>query len=204
STTETVTETSGRGVGMDVVKSAVENLGGTLEIASAPGQGTRFVLKVPLSVAIIKVLLVAVGGHKVGIPITRILRTFELSRDDVEHRGPSLSFRIQETVDDEIVEARIPLLSLRKMLRLPGTALKGLIPAVLTEIRGRRVGLVVDRFAGQREVFVKALSFPLSELTGVTGATVLGDGQVVFLVDPAAMLEMRPARRPAADRQGEK
>ena len=73
---------------------------------------------------------------------------------------------------------------------------------VLTEIHGRRVGLVVDRLAGQREIFVKALSFPLSELAGVNGATILGDGQVVFLIDPAAMLEMRPARRPAAARQG--
>jgi two-component system chemotaxis sensor kinase CheA len=202
STAAAVTETSGRGVGMDVVKSAVENLGGTLEIVSAPGEGTRFLLKVPLSVAIIKALLVGVGGRQVGIPLTRILRTFELSRNEVERRGSSLSFRLRETVGDEVVEERVPLLSLRKMLRLPGAAPHGLIPVVLTEIHGRRVGLVVDRLAGQREIFVKALSFPLSELVGVNGATILGDGQVVFLIDPAAMLEMRPARRPAAARQG--
>jgi two-component system, chemotaxis family, sensor kinase CheA len=184
STARQITETSGRGVGMDVVKSAVENLGGILDIRSKPGEGTRILLQLPLSVAIIKVLLVESGGHTMAIPITRVLRTMEVQRREVHSSGRQLVIRLEEDL--------VPLLSLRKILGLPTAPREAGVPVVITELRGRRVGLVVDRLAGQREVFVKPLAFPLDQIAGLSGAAVLGDGHIVFLLDPQTLLETRP------------
>jgi two-component system chemotaxis sensor kinase CheA len=194
STAEKVTETSGRGVGMDVVKSAAESLGGTLEISSEPGRGTRVLLKLPLSVAIIQVLLVECSGHTLAIPITRVLRTLVISREEIRSSGRQMVLRQGEDV--------IPLLSLRKILRLPARPSAGSIPVVITEIHGRKAGLVVDRLSGQREVFVKSLAFPLDRLSGISGATVLGDGSVVFIIDPQSLLEElagSPGARPPGE-----
>jgi len=191
STAPAVTETSGRGVGMDVVKAAVESLGGILDIDSEPGRGTRFLLKLPLSVAIIQVLLVECAGQTIGVPITRVLRTLEVTRCDILAAG-----RRRLVVFDE---ERIPLLSLPRMLGLPARPARASVPVVVAEGRRRKVGLVVDRLVGQREAFVKTLSFPLDRLGGLSGATVLGDGSVIFIVDPRALLEERtvaPRPRP--------
>lgn len=197
STAAAVTETSGRGVGMDVVKAAVENLGGLLDIQSQPGAGTRIQLQLPLSVAIIQVLLVECAGHTVAIPITRVLRTLEVPRREVRSSGRQLVIRLDEDV--------VPLLSLHKALGLPAAAGSAGVQMVVTELRGRRVGLVVDRLAGQREVFVKALDFPLDQVSGLAGAAVLGDGHIVFLIDPQTLLETRtaPARSPAKENPDE-
>jgi two-component system chemotaxis sensor kinase CheA len=185
STAAGITETSGRGVGMDVVKTAVENLGGVLDIQSEPGRGTRFLLKLPLSVAIIQVLLVECAGHTVGIPITRVLRTLDVAREDVRSSGRQMVISFEEEM--------VPLLSLRKMIQLPARPSSGgSLPVVVAEGRRRKVGLVVDRLVGQREVFVKSLAFPLDRLPGVHGATVLGDGSVIFIIDPQSLLERRP------------
>jgi two-component system chemotaxis sensor kinase CheA len=180
STAESVTETSGRGVGMDVVKSSVENLGGSLEIGSELGKGTRFLLKLPLTVAIIRILLVNCAGRTVGIPITRVVRALEIAPDEVRSSGRQPVV----TLADEM----IPLVDLNHLLGLPPPAQRNPLSTVVTEQHGRKVGLLVDRFSGQREVFVKTLAFPLDSINGVTGATVLGDGSVVFIIDPQALL----------------
>ncbi len=191
STAGTITETSGRGVGMDVVKNAVETLGGMLQIESSLGEGTRILLKLPLSVAIIRILLVEVDGKLVGMPITRVFRTIEVERHQVRSSGKQLVIRFEEEV--------IPLLSLRKILKLPTRSQPGSLPVVISEFRGRKVGLVVDRLVGQRESFVKALSFPLDGLPGISGATFLGDGNIVFIIDPQSLIEGNLfAARPAA------
>jgi two-component system chemotaxis sensor kinase CheA len=195
STAAEITETSGRGVGMDVVKKAVENLGGGLDIQSEPGRGTRFLLKLPLSVAIIQILLVECAGHTVGIPITKVLRTLDVAREDVRSSGRQMVIPFEEET--------VPLLSLRKMLQLPARpSAGGSLPLVVVEGRRRKAGLVVDRLVGQREVFVKSLAFPLDRLPGVHGATVLGDGSVIFIIDPQSLLEQRPGA-PAARPRGE-
>lgn len=187
STAAAITETSGRGVGMDVVKSAVEHLGGVLEIDSTPGRGTRMLLKLPLSVAIIKILLIECSGRTLGMPVTRVLRTLEVDRGDIQSSGRQLVLRLDQEA--------VPLLSLSKILGLPGAPFAGSVPIVLSEVRGRRVGLAVDRLVGQREVFVKALNPPLDRQAGATGATVLGDGRVVFIIDPQHLLEERRGGR---------
>jgi len=188
STADEVTDVSGRGVGMDVVKTVVESFGGTVELFSRPGKGTRIQLKLPLSVAIIQLLLVRCGTQLVGLPITCVQQLLTLTRDQIQSSGKRLAVRL----DDAIV----PLLSLRKMLQIETTPLSGSIPVVVTEMRGRRIGLVVDALAGQREAFVKTLEFPLNQIAGVTGASILGDGRILFVIDPRQMLENRAMAPP--------
>ena len=181
STAEAITETSGRGVGMDVVKAAVGNLGGTLEILSAPGQGTRFQMRLPLSISIIKILLVSCAGHPMAVPITRVERTLDLPTSEIQSSGQKRGF----SLDEEFIS----LHSLSGALGLPEVAAGETTWVILTEVQGRRIGLQVDHFLGQREAFVKSLGFPLNLLTGLSGATVEGDGQIVFIVDPSSLLE---------------
>ncbi len=183
STAKEVTETSGRGVGLDVVKEAVRSLGGTLEIISAPGKGARFQMRLPLSIAIIKILLVSCADHLLAIPITRVQRTLDLPTAEIQHSGQKRVFRLGEEV--------VTLCSLAEILGLPEVAAGETSWVILTEVQGRRVGLQVDHFIGQREAFVKNLGFPLNLLTGLSGAAVEGDGRVVFIVDPQTLLEDR-------------
>ncbi len=181
STAEKVTETSGRGVGMDVVKSAISKLGGTLRIISAPNEGTRFQMRLPLSIAIIKILLVSCAGHHLAIPLTRIQRTLDLPTSEIQGSGQKRVFRLEE--ED------VSLYSLTDALGLPEVPAGEITWVVLTEVQGRRIGLQIDHFVGYREAFVKSLGFPLNLLTGLSGATIEGDGQVVFIVDPHSLLE---------------
>jgi len=181
STAEEITEISGRGVGMDVVKAAVSKLGGTLEIISSPGQGSRFQMRLPLSIAIIKILLVSCAGQPLAMPISRVQRTLDLPTSEIRNSGQKRVFRLGEEV--------VKLYSLAEALGLPEVVAGETTWVVLIEIQGRRVGLQVDRFLGQREAFVKCLGFPLNLLTGLSGATVEGNGQVVFIIDPQSLIE---------------
>ncbi|MCK5914000.1 MAG: chemotaxis protein CheA, partial [Desulfuromusa sp.] len=183
STAEEVSETSGRGVGMDVVKTAVERVGGILLIDSTLGEGTRITLKLPLSLAIIRVLLVECAGTRMAMPITRVVQTIEIAPDDVQSSGKQLMIHYQEEL--------LPMLSLRKILKLPKGGQLDPIPLVITEVMGRKVGLVVDRLIGQREVFVQRLPAPFDQIRGCNGGTILGDGQIVFLLDLQSLFEWR-------------
>jgi len=181
STAGEISETSGRGVGMDVVKAAVESLGGMLEISSARGAGTRFLMKLPLSIAIIKILLVECDGNTLGIPVTRVLRTLDLQSDEVQLSGRQKIFPLDEEV--------IPLYSLNRMLNLPESE-TSTMHLVISEIQGRKVGLIVDRLSGQQEAFVKTLVTPLNQLAGISGATITGEGKVIFILDPQVLFEV--------------
>ena len=181
STAQEVTETSGRGVGMDVVGAAIRNLGGTLNIISEVGTGTRFQMRLPLSIAIIKILLVNCAGHVLAIPITRVQRTLDLPTSEIETSGQHRLFRLDEE--------ELCLYSLSETLNLPQAAAGDTTWTILTEVRGQRIGLQVDGFLGQRDAFIKPTGFPLNLLTGLSGATVEGDGRVTFVVDPQTLLE---------------
>lgn len=183
STASQVTDTSGRGVGMDVVKAAVEKLGGVLHIDATPDRGTRFTLKLPLSVAIIKVLLLNIDQKQVAMPITRVLQTIEIDRSQVQTSGKQRVFSLNEEL--------LPLISLRKILGLPVRKAMAQIAVVITEVLGRKIGLVVDGFAGQSEVFIQGLPSPIDRLGGLGGGTILGDGRIVFILDIQGILERR-------------
>jgi two-component system, chemotaxis family, sensor kinase CheA len=176
STARQVTDVSGRGVGMDAVRTRVEALGGALVLESKPGKGTRISLHLPTSVAIVQVLLLGIDGEVFAVPVTRVLRTLELAPHEIEMRGRQLLFRFDE--ED------VPLLSLRKILRLPAPETRGrLLTVAVVQVRQRTVGLVVDRFVGQQEAFVKPLPRPLASIDGVAGVTILGDGRAIFVLD---------------------
>jgi len=181
STTKEVTDVSGRGVGMDAVATSIQKLGGTLTIDSEPGKGSRFTLKLPMTIAIIHVLVVECGRFKGAVPVTAVQRTFELRRDQVQTVGNRQMFRLDEE--------EVPLLSLNRILGLPlGRFPDGIVPLFLTEAKGRRVGVVVDRLLGQHELFIKPLGRPLGKLPGVAGGATLGDGEIVTLLELAELL----------------
>jgi two-component system chemotaxis sensor kinase CheA len=181
STAEGVTEISGRGVGMDAVKSALHPLGGRLRIDTEPGKGTRFSLSVPAGIAIMQTLVVDCGGMKMGVPITAISQTRQLERDLILKKGQQTIFVMEgETV---------PLLSLNRILRLPaGGAAEKEISLVICEIKGKKVGLVVDSIFAQHELFIKPLGRPLEKLKGLQGTAVLGDGEILHILDVANLL----------------
>lgn len=181
STAAEVTDVSGRGVGMDAVRATVQAIGGTLVIDSKPGTGSRFTLALPLTISIIQILLVECSSVVVAFPVSKVLRTLDLRKDAIISRGRR-KFILVGT--DEI-----PLASLHRLLGLPLTPLREeSVPVVVVEIRERKVGLVVDRFVGQQDVFVKPLGSPLNRMKGFFGGAILGDGRVVFILDSANLL----------------
>ena len=181
STAKEVTDISGRGVGMDAVNAAIQKLGGTLLIESEPGAGSTFTLRLPMTIAIIHALIVQCGGVKNAVPVTAVHRTVELSRRQIETVGKRQTFLL----DGET----IPLLSLNRVLGLPlGRFPDGILPLFVTEAKGRRVGIVVDRLLGQHELFVKPFGRPLSKMAGLAGGATLGDGEVVTILDLADLL----------------
>ena len=183
STVDRVSETSGRGVGMDVVRSAVENLGGSLLIDAAPQAGTRITVTLPLSVAIIKILLFECAGKLLAMPLSRVIQTQLLSADKVLRRGKQRVF--------ELKGETLPLLSLRKILGFSSPQGPTSLAVIVMELFGRRVGLVVDHFCGHQDVFVKKLPPPFDRLRGTGGGAVLGDGRVVFILDVQSLLEQQ-------------
>jgi two-component system chemotaxis sensor kinase CheA len=176
STAKEVTDVSGRGVGMDVVKSTVETLRGTLQIDSVLGQGSSITLKLPLTLAIVAVLLIDVAGEEYALPVSSIEQVVEVRREDVQHaQGRDLI-----AWEGELV----PLLNLGVLLGCPESPGAPYRPVVITEMRGRLVGLAVDGLIGYREVVVKSLGKALKGLRGIAGVTILGDGTTVLILDP--------------------
>jgi two-component system chemotaxis sensor kinase CheA len=181
STAREITDVSGRGVGMDTVRTTIRALGGSLDIDSDPGRGTRITLKLPLTIAIINVLLVQCAHLTLAVPVTSILRTLEIGRSVIVARGRGKYL----SLDGE----DIPLVSLNRILGLTDAASSGpVMPIFVGEVKGRRVGIMVDRFRGQQEVFVKPLGRPLARMKGLAGGAILGNGEVVFILDVANII----------------
>jgi two-component system chemotaxis sensor kinase CheA len=180
STAETVTDISGRGVGMDAVRATIESLGGEVKLRTVTGRGTETTLVVPITAAVQRVLLVGVGGERVALPIVKVERILELEADAIERSGAE-SFVL---IDDE------PLLMLDLCERL-ASASDGepeIAQLVIAEVRGERVALRVDRFEGQQEIYVKPVPQLLTSVKVLAGMTVLGDGTPVFLLDLSQLL----------------
>ena len=186
STADEATQVSGRGVGMDVVRGRVEQLGGSLTIRSRPGEGTEFVLSLPLTVAIIQSLLVSSGGQVYAVPLGAVGEVFahgELPVDTVEG-APVLTMR-----DGRVV----PLLRLGALLGVSGDATSPPRPGehiVLMESGEDARGLVVDALVGRQEIVIKPLASVFRGIRGLGGATVLGDGSVALILDPRQMFSM--------------
>jgi two-component system chemotaxis sensor kinase CheA len=180
STAAEVSDISGRGVGMDAVRSAVHALGGTLAIESEFGRGSRFILRLPITVSIIHALLVECGRLTIAFPVNVVARTIELKRDDIFEDGGHKVFALDGR--------HVPVKSLNRLLGQGLSAAVGpLVPAVVTDAGGSPVGLITDRVLGQQEIFVKPLGIPLGRMQGLTGGAITGDGRIVFVVDASAL-----------------
>ncbi|WP_049928503.1 chemotaxis protein CheA [Halopiger goleimassiliensis] len=175
STTEEVTEVSGRGVGMDVVNQVVRSVDGSINVESEPGAGTSVTLMLPVSVAIVRVLFVTVGDEKYGIPIKNIDEISELEDVTVE----SVEGRATITHDDQVY----PLLSLSDRLDVPDTEVGDDDMVVRIKDSVRQVCLRCSDVVGQEEVVIKPFEGVLSGAPGISGASVLGEGEVVMILD---------------------
>ncbi len=182
STQDQASDVSGRGVGMDVVKRNVEELGGSIEVSSVEGKGSRFTITLPLTLAIVDGQTIAVGEENYIVPLTAIVESLQMRTAAVSHvvgRGEVLTFRGEY----------LPVLRLQKHFGTRSTqesdASDGLIMVV--EGDGRRVGLCVDELLGQQQVVVKTLEANYGHIEGIAGATILGDGSVALILDVASL-----------------
>ena len=175
STAKEVTDVSGRGVGMDVVRGAVESLRGSLVIESVINQGTTFTLKLPLTLVVVAVLLVAVGEERYALPVSTVEQILEIRPEEIQRA------QAQEVFARD--GALLPLVQLRHLLGAPAVDGAPARLVVVCEMRGRLIGLVVDRLIGYREAMVKPLDKALKGVRGFAGVTILGDGSTVLILD---------------------
>ncbi len=179
STAAKVTDVSGRGVGMDVVKSAVEKLKGTVEINSWPGQGSKVSIKLPLTLAIINAMLVDVDGYGYAIPIVNVDTTLDITLDD-----------IQVIQGQEVIVMRgeiIPIVKLRKVFNIPMPN-SNKFSVVVIKVRGKKTGIVVDELYGQRDIVIKSLGKILNNVKVFSGGSIMGDGSITLILDIANLV----------------
>jgi two-component system chemotaxis sensor kinase CheA len=179
STAEAVTDVSGRGVGMDVVSSNVQKLKGTIAIESCRGAGTKFVIKLPTSLMISKGILTECGDSEFILPLESVSITRKIPATDIHH------YRHHAMVHTN--EGPCPVISLREQLCLGEESDDDEKSLVVINTSGRKYGLLVDRLIGEEQVVVKPLSGGLEKYTDFLGATIMGDGRVVLVLDPGAM-----------------
>lgn len=203
STAAAVTAVSGRGVGMDVVKTNIERIGGTVEVHSREGKGSTFVVKIPLTLAIVSALVVQAGSERFAIPQIGVL---ELVR--VGGSGARIE-RIKDAAVLRLRDRLLPLVSLSGLLRLDGGAGEEGGFVVVTQVGSDLFGIVVDRIFDAEEIVVKPVAPILRHLTVFSGNTILGDGTVIMIADPAGIARaagigsdrgLEAERKPAAAR----
>lgn len=177
SSAETITDISGRGVGMDVVRTNIKNLKGSVSTNSELGKGTRFTLSLPLTLAIIDALMVNVSGQMYAIPLDAVSETTKIEAE----RLTDVKGRKAVTLRGEV----LGIVELAEMLSLPRTnPLPDVLSVVVIHDNDRRLGLVVDRLLERQEIVIKPLGAYLGDLKGISGATIMGDGSVILILDP--------------------
>ncbi|HYB13114.1 MAG TPA: chemotaxis protein CheA, partial [Myxococcota bacterium] len=190
STRDQVTETSGRGVGMDVVRANLTALGGLVDVDSTLGRGTRITLTLPITLAIIQALIIGVGGQRFAIPLTSVLETLLVDPAS-----------IQRSEGREMLNLRGQALTLRRLSRefgLPEPPSDAKLYVVVLGFGDSRLGLLVDRLDGQQDTVIKPIQGPIQNVRGVTGATELGDQSAVLVLDVSALVDDAVRRREAA------
>lgn len=183
STAKVVTNVSGRGVGMDVVKTNIEKLNGMIDIESEFGKGTILKLKIPLTLAIIQALIVSVQEEYYAIPLSSVLETVRINQDEIYMVEGKNVLRLR----DEI----LTLVKLSDIFKVD-TVLKNTSEfyVVVVGLAENKIGIIVDYLIGQEEVVIKSLGYYLKNTEGIAGATVRGDGKITLIVDVASMMQM--------------
>ncbi len=180
---------SGRGVGMAVVKETIEELSGTITLDTEPGQGTRYTLQLPVTLAIADALIGRVGVESFAIPQGSVREVIDVAEAD-----------IRQLEQNEIVpyrEGALPIIRLARIFGIPDSP-AGHVHVFVTGTGSTAVGIAVDRIVGQREIVVRTIADPLVRVDGVSGATDLGDGRVVLILDPAVLGRLARQRSPRA------
>jgi two-component system chemotaxis sensor kinase CheA len=180
STTDAVTSVSGRGVGLDVAMSKIRALGGTIEVQSEAGRGTTFVLRLPVTLAIVRALIADVGGERYALPLTYVSETVEFGA------VPSTTVEGREAM--VLRDRVVPLIHLRELLRTGGGTPSARRPVVVLQMGERRTGVVVDGMLGQQEIVVKGFDAPQGMLPVFSGATIMGDGVPALILDAGGLL----------------
>lgn len=176
-----VTEVSGRGVGVDAVRTKIESFGGSLRIESQVGQGSAFILRMPMTLAIIQALLFRVGPEVYALPVINTVETIDFEEAAVKYvqQGEVVMYR----------DSVLPLLRLHRVLQVPGEESRSPNRAVLvTEVGETRVGLLVDEVLGQQEIAIKSLGSLLKSVKGFSGVTILGDGRISLVLDVPSLI----------------
>ncbi len=184
STAAKVTNLSGRGVGMDVVRTNIEQIGGQIDLTSVAGQGTTFTIKIPLTLAIVSALIVGAGKQKFAVPQTAVMelvRTGANAEHKIEKINDALVLRLREKL--------LPLVQLGPTLQLEAAKDEDATFVMVIQVGERRYGLVVNDVLDTEEIVVKPLATILRDVDVFSGATILGDGSVVLILDPNAMSE---------------
>ncbi|QPD04826.1 MAG: Chemotaxis protein CheA [Candidatus Nitrospira kreftii] len=192
STAEKVTDVSGRGVGMDVVKRNIEGLGGTVSIKTTPGHGTIFTLKLPLTLAIIEGMTVRVGQETYIVPLLSIL-------ESIQPKPGAVKTIVGK---GEVIDVRgtyLPMVRMYEVFALePEITTPTAAILLILETEGERVAVMVDEILGQQQVVIKSMEQNFRKVEGIAGATILGDGTVGFILDVRGLLEIARQRLPVA------
>lgn len=175
STAEVISDVSGRGVGMDVVKKNITRLKGVFDVNTTPGVGTTFTIKLPLTLAIIQALLVRVVDELYAIPLDSVIESQRVEMPDVRtvHGNEVITLRGQV----------VPLVRVADFFELGGERDPDKVMIVIVGLQGRQVGLVVDSFQGEQEIVIKPLSDVVGRIPGISGATILGNGSISLIID---------------------
>jgi two-component system chemotaxis sensor kinase CheA len=182
STAKKVTDVSGRGVGLDVVKKQIEKMNGDVSIWSVKNQGTKFTLKIPLTLAIVQGLLVRVGKEIYAVPITSVFETLRVTKQDIKRIDNYEVFNLREDV--------VSLLRLNKVFNIPTEENREYNYVVIVGSGEKKVGLFVDFLIGEEDVVIKPLKDKFTKSPGIAGATILGDGTVSLILDVNELLNL--------------
>lgn len=188
STAAAVTAVSGRGVGMDVVKTNIERIGGTIELKSIEGAGTTFTIKIPLTLAIVSALIVEAGGERFAIPQLSVVELVRARKDQEAGGGEAAEAVIERINDTPVLRLRdrlLPLVSLTELLALgAATGEENAAYIVVAQVGPNMLGIIVDRVFDTEEIVVKPVAPILRDITMFSGNTILGDGSVIMILDP--------------------
>jgi two-component system chemotaxis sensor kinase CheA len=188
STAEKITDISGRGVGMDVVRTNIKSLKGSINTISEVGKGTRFTLSLPLTLAIIEALMIKMGDQMYAIPLDAVSTTTKLE-----------SARLTDVKGRKAVTMRGEVLGIVELgellnLRLPSAELPEVLSVVIIHDNDRRLGVVVDHLLDRQEIVIKSLGTYLSDVRGLSGASIMGDGSIVLILDPHEIYMMATSK----------
>jgi len=183
STAEVVSDISGRGVGLDVVRSKISSLGGAVTVESKLGEGTKFIVQLPLTLSIITAMLIRLANEKYAIPISSIVETTLITKEDIRIVQGMPMVRFRENI--------IPLVNLAEVLEVPNHELddSAEMNVVVVHKGEKLAALIADEFIGQQEIVLKTLGDYLNRLFAISGATILGDGQVALILDTNALIK---------------